>query len=111
VTSKGRELKGLLMVSKKMCGAIFAVSLLAACSSEPRSMVYFEQNLDEARAVVADKENCLGLDRTRVLSGSDECTNAHLAVNRADVLSKQRRLSEEINQSIKNKSWLPKAGN
>lgn len=99
------------MGSKKMCGAMFAVSLLTACSSEPRSMVYFEQNIDEARAVVADKQNCLGLDRTKVLSGSDECTNAHLAVNRADVLSKQRRRSEEIKKSIKNGATYPRAGN
>jgi hypothetical protein len=100
-----------MMVNNKICGAMFAVSLLAACSSEPRSMIYFEKNISEARAVVADTENCLGLDQTKVLSGSDECTNAHLAVKRADVLSKQRRRSEEIKRSLKNGSTYPRAGN
>ena len=99
------------MVSKKMCGAIFAVSLLAACSSEPRSMIYFEKNINEARAVIADTENCLGLDQTKVFTGTDECTNAHLAVNKADVAEKNRRRHERNMKSIEDGSTYPRAGN
>lgn len=99
------------MVSKKMCGAIFAVLLLAACSREPRSMIYFEKNIDEARAVIADTENCLGLDQTKVFTGTDECTNAHLAVNKADVAIKNKRRAEEIKKSLRDGSWMPRAGN
>lgn len=65
--------------------ALVAVVLLAGCNREPRSMSYFEKHLDEAQAVAADTKNCLGLDQTKVLTGADECTNAHLALRKAAI--------------------------
>jgi hypothetical protein len=99
------------MLNIKILTGMFAVALLAGCSSEPRSMIYFEKNIGEARAVVADVENCLGLDQTKVFSGTDECTNAHLAVKRADVAIKNKRRAAEIERSLKDGSWMPRAGN
>ena len=61
---------------------VLAVAMLAACKGEPRSAIYFEKHPDAARAVIADTKNCLGLDETKVIGGTDECTNAHFALRK-----------------------------
>lgn len=57
---------------------------LAACApSEPRSALYFEANIEEARAVVV---GC----RTGSVRG-DECPNADYALQRAESRERGRR--------------------
>lgn len=58
--------------------------MLAACSQDdPRSVQHFEQNLDEARDVVADCK----VDAKR----GAECTNADIAVQTAEGREKFKR--------------------
>jgi uncharacterized lipoprotein YajG len=96
---------------EKIVVVTIAIILLAGCSSEPRSIAYFEKNVDEARAVVADTGVCSGVDRTKIMSGSDECTNAHIALDLVKVAEKNKRISDGIDRSLKDGSWMPKAGN
>lgn len=81
--------------------------LLFACSSEPRTMPYFEKNIDEARELIADTDICLGLDQTKVFTGTDECTNAHLAVQKIEAVeyNKQRKKANE--DAFKEGRFLP----
>ena len=99
------------MLNINILGGMFAGMLLVGCSAEPRSTVYFEKNISEARAVIADVENCPGLDRTKVFSGTDECTNAHIALELDEVAKKNKRISDGIDRSLKDGSWMPRAGN
>lgn len=99
------------MTGRKIVFVSLAASLVFGCSSEPRSVAYFEKNVSEARAVVADSDECSGIDRTKAMSGSDECANAHIALELVAVAEKNKRISDEMDRSLKDKSWLPKAGN
>ncbi len=62
---------------------LLGLGLSACAPSEPRSALYFEANLDEARAVVA---GC----RDGSIRG-DECPNADQAVKRAESRERGRR--------------------
>ena len=57
--------------------AIASLTILTACAPpEPRSVQYFEANLDEARDVV---QSCTAGDMR-----GDECSNANVAVETAE---------------------------
>lgn len=81
---------------------------LTACSSEPRTVPYFEKNIEEARVVVADTEHCLGLDPTKVFTGSDECTNAHLAVKNWEAAKSEEERRKANSDAAKNGGFTPK---
>ncbi|MFN5127148.1 MAG: hypothetical protein ACK519_09650 [Sphingomonadaceae bacterium] len=104
-------MKKLFMSGKKIGFVSLVVPLMLGCSSEPRSIAYFEKNVAEARAVVADTGECSGIDRTKVMAGSDECTNAHIALELVEVAKKNKRRYEKNMKSLEDGSWLPRAGN
>lgn len=63
---------------------MMAGTALAACGqSEPRSLKYFENHLDEARAVIADCES-------GAASGA-ECDNAGTAIETAEARERFKR--------------------
>ena len=71
------------MINFKML-AIASVATLTACAEpEPRSVQYFEANLDEARDVV---RSCTVGDMR-----GDECSNANVAVETAEGKAKFER--------------------
>jgi hypothetical protein len=85
-----------------------ALSLaLFACSSEPRTVPYFQKNIEEARAVVADTENCLGLDPTKVFTGTDECTNAHIAVKKWETAKYNQERREANARAMREGRFMP----
>ena len=71
------------MIDFKML-AIAGLATLSACAEpEPRSVQYFEANLDEARDVV---QSCTAGDMR-----GDECSNANVAVETAEGKAKFER--------------------
>lgn len=87
---------------------VLAVAMLAACKGEPRSAIYFEKHPDEARIVIADTKNCLGLDETKVIGGSDECTNAHFALRKIRIREYNEAQRKADAESIRNGTFMPK---
>lgn len=96
-----------MRVQLKLFGFFASTAILSGCSTEPRTVPYFEKNIEEARAVVADKENCLGLDPSKVFTGTDECTNAHMAVNSADAKANNQKIREGNLRVIKEGRMFP----
>jgi hypothetical protein len=80
---------------------------LFACSSEPRTVPYFQNNIEEARAVIADTENCLGLDPTKVFTGTDECTNAHIAVKKWETAKHNTERREANARAMREGRFMP----
>lgn len=97
-----------MKIARYMSVPVILGASLAACSSEPRTVPYFEKNIEDARAVVADEENCLGLDPTKVFTGSDECTNAHLAVKKWEVARRKEGRRKTNSEAAKNGGFTPK---
>ena len=94
--------------AKGMIALLASSALLFACSGEPRTMPYFEKNIDEARALIADTDNCLGLDRTKIFTGTDECTNAHLAVERVEAIEHNAKQRKANSEAASNGGFMPK---
>lgn len=88
--------------------SVLTVPLLGACKGEPRSAIYFEKHPDEARAVIADTKNCLGLDETKVIGGTDECTNAHFALRKIRIREYNETQRKADAESIRNGTFMPK---
>lgn len=91
----------------KLIGFFASTVVLGGCSSEPRTVPYFEKNIEEARAVVADTDNCLGLNPSKVFTGTDECTNAHMAVNSANAKANNQKIREGNLRVIKEGRMFP----
>ena len=96
------------MNTAKLMVAAGLVASLAACNREPRSMIYFEKHLDEARELAADTKTCLGLDQTKVLTGTDECTNAHLAIRKAEAAAYEAEQKRRNEESLRSGSFMPR---
>jgi hypothetical protein len=96
------------MINRMHSAIVVTASLsLFACSSEPRTVPYFQKNIDEARAVVADTDNCLGLDPTKVFTGTDECTNAHIAVKKWETAKYNKERREANARAIREGRFMP----
>lgn len=91
----------------KSATVLTASLALFACSSEPRTVPYFEKNIEEARAVVADTDNCLGLDPTKVFTGTDECTNAHIAVKKWKAAKHNQERREANARAMREGRFMP----
>jgi hypothetical protein len=91
----------------KLIGLFVPTLVLGGCSSEPRTVPYFEKNVEEARAVVADTDKCMGLDPSKAFTGADECTNAHMAVNSANAKANNQKIREGNLRVIKECRMFP----
>ena len=100
-----------MLIQQKYIGIIGLTLALAGCSSEPRTVPYFDKNIEEARAVVSNTETCLGLDQTKVLTGTDECTNAHLALKKQAADEKNRKRKEDNDRAFEEGRFLPSVKN
>jgi hypothetical protein len=87
---------------------VLGVATLAACSSEPRSKLYFEQHPDEARNLIDDKSACVGPDRTKIVTGEDECTNAHQAIKSLEVAEYNEQQHKANSKAAKSGGFTPK---
>ena len=92
---------------KDKIASLAVLPLLFACSSEPRTMPYFEKNIDEARELIADTDICLGPDQTKIFAGTDECTNAHLAIKKIEAAEYNQQRKKANDDAFKEGRFLP----
>jgi hypothetical protein len=81
---------------------------ISACSTETRSKDYFKAHPKEARDLIADKSNCPGPDRSKIIAGTDECTNAHQAVKSLEVEEYNEQQRKANGEAAKNGGFTPK---
>jgi hypothetical protein len=86
---------------------IVALSI-SACSNEPRSKDYFKANAKEAYDLIADKANCPGPDRSKIIAGTDECTNAYQAVKSLEVEEYNEQQRRANSEAARNGGFTPK---
>ena len=91
----------------KSATVLTASLTLFACSSEQRTVPYLQKNIEEARAVVADTNNCIGLDPTKVFTGTDECTNAHIAVKKWETAKYNQERREANARAMREGRFMP----
>jgi hypothetical protein len=81
------------MINRMHSAIVVTASLsLFACSSEPRTVPYFQKNID---------------DPTKVFTGTDECTNAHIAVKKWETAKYNKERREANARAIREGRFMP----
>lgn len=83
----------------QMCSATTLLILLAACSSEPRSVEYFANHLDETDQIIKDCET--GSANTA------ECKNASMARLRAKNKASYEEEARKSAEAMKSGNFMP----